>query len=259
MKVEWQGKTTALVNLADVQRASTFPWNESKSARFLQVQKRPITEVICHHSGGNPHTGRIGVDAIARFATAAKSKGGRGWPGFPYHFAIPSTPIQDELGRNIVYRVWEDDWRIWHTGGFHNQHGVGVVVVGTYKSGAHPGGAEAPSKEAMSSMQELILDYLLPRYGLDPRRNLFTHSEFGKPACPGDAVTSWVESFRKTGNGPSLLDVQKKLKALGFDPGKLDGLWGPTTRTAVVKFQKSSGLVPDGILGPKTLRKLSLV
>jgi murein DD-endopeptidase MepM/ murein hydrolase activator NlpD len=31
-----------------------------------------------------------------------------------------------------------------------------------------------------------------------------------------------------------------------------DGLFGPLTRRAVIKFQKSHGLVADGIVGPKT-------
>ena len=47
----------------------------------------------------------------------------------------------------------------------------------------------------------------------------------------------------------SLNDVrtlQKNLRDLGFDPGKIDGLAGPDTEAAVRSFQEKAGLVPDG-------------
>jgi len=54
----------------------------------------------------------------------------------------------------------------------------------------------------------------------------------------------------------SLKDAQLKLKALGFDPGPIDGLPGPRTTAAIVQFQRSRNLVADGILGPITRRAL---
>lgn len=36
----------------------------------------------------------------------------------------------------------------------------------------------------------------------------------------------------------------------------VDGVFGPATRAAIVSFQSVNGLVPDGIVGPKTLAKL---
>src|SRR5690606_18743249 len=35
-------------------------------------------------------------------------------------------------------------------------------------------------------------------------------------------------------------------------PGSADGSFGPLTRTATVLFQQAQGLVPDGVVGPKT-------
>jgi len=48
------------------------------------------------------------------------------------------------------------------------------------------------------------------------------------------------------------LERQNALKKLGYDPGPLDGDFGPKTRYALQTFQKEHGLVPDGIWGPKT-------
>ena len=46
--------------------------------------------------------------------------------------------------------------------------------------------------------------------------------------------------------------IQRKLIAEGFSPGPLDGLYGPLTTAAVMRFQRSRGLVPDGMVGPIT-------
>lgn len=43
------------------------------------------------------------------------------------------------------------------------------------------------------------------------------------------------------------------LKSLGFDPGKIDGIYGKNTRSAVEDFQESKGLYDDGIVGRLTL------
>lgn len=48
------------------------------------------------------------------------------------------------------------------------------------------------------------------------------------------------------------IEIQKRLKALGFDPGPLDGKPGPKTDAAIVAFKKSVGLVPRSYYGPLT-------
>jgi hypothetical protein len=53
-------------------------------------------------------------------------------------------------------------------------------------------------------------------------------------------------------------EVQQGLIALGYylGPEGADGYIGPRTRDAIVAFQKTMGLVPDGVAGPKTKAKL---
>lgn len=55
-------------------------------------------------------------------------------------------------------------------------------------------------------------------------------------------------------NRDTVRDYQTKLKALGCDPGPLDGIVGPRTRAAVFAFQeKHPQLRADGILGRATM------
>jgi len=50
--------------------------------------------------------------------------------------------------------------------------------------------------------------------------------------------------------------VQRRLRALGYQAGPVDGRFGPMTRRAVTAFQARHGLAPDGTVGPRTLARL---
>jgi carboxyl-terminal processing protease len=53
-------------------------------------------------------------------------------------------------------------------------------------------------------------------------------------------------------NLETLDGAQKALKALGFDPGKIDGRDGPNTQDGVRKFQAHASIKIDGIVGDET-------
>ena len=52
--------------------------------------------------------------------------------------------------------------------------------------------------------------------------------------------------------------AQKLLKELGYNPGKLDGLWGKATQMAVERFQRDSGLPVTGRLDEETKARLEI-
>lgn len=42
------------------------------------------------------------------------------------------------------------------------------------------------------------------------------------------------------------------LVVLGYDPGEIDGVWGPKCREAAAQLQKNLGLTEDGVFGVQT-------
>lgn len=63
-------------------------------------------------------------------------------------------------------------------------------------------------------------------------------------------------TLRQGSRGDAVRRLQRKLTAQGFKPGPVDGDFGPKTDSAVRDFQRSKGLVVDGIVGPKTWNAL---
>lgn len=66
-----------------------------------------------------------------------------------------------------------------------------------------------------------------------------------------------MPTLKQGSSGPDVLALQQTLKDLGFDPNGVDGNFGPGTRSAVIAFQQSKGLQPDGIAGPGTQAALA--
>lgn len=62
--------------------------------------------------------------------------------------------------------------------------------------------------------------------------------------------------LKRGSTGPEVRDVQRRLYELAYNPGPIDGVFGPRTESAVRAFQRDSRLVPDGIVGPRTRANL---
>ena len=64
--------------------------------------------------------------------------------------------------------------------------------------------------------------------------------------------------LREGVEGIEVVRLQQRLLKLGFNPGRIDGDFGPATTAALLAFQKSAGLLADGVAGPRTLAALDL-
>ncbi len=102
------------------------------------------------------------------------------------------------------------------------------------------------------------------------------HNEFSgtNTACPGidmnvvrarlnrkgvAQVSNEVRDYFALGdNSPGVSILQSKLNKAGFNLS-VDGIYGKGTESAVTSFQRTSGLVVDGIAGKATLAKLDTI
>lgn len=66
-------------------------------------------------------------------------------------------------------------------------------------------------------------------------------------------------TLRLDARGAAVERLQRQLTERGFPCGTIDGRFGHGTEAAVVAFQLSEGLLPDGVAGPRTLTALGLM
>jgi N-acetylmuramoyl-L-alanine amidase len=59
--------------------------------------------------------------------------------------------------------------------------------------------------------------------------------------------------------GEDIAELQSRLNSLGFDSGKVDGIFGPETERAVLEFQQNRNLAEDGKAGPGVITEIHLV
>jgi N-acetylmuramoyl-L-alanine amidase len=85
--------------------------------------------------------------------------------------------------------------------------------------------------------------------------------------CDESTWQALVESSWSLGDRPLVLrspnlrgddvgELQRRLSRLGFDAGRIDGIFGPDTHRALSEFQRNCGLTADGVCGVETARLL---
>jgi peptidoglycan hydrolase-like protein with peptidoglycan-binding domain len=74
-------------------------------------------------------------------------------------------------------------------------------------------------------------------------------SKWPQPVGRGDG-------YRQRGGSDQVRAVQRRLRTADQRPGPVDGIFGPRTEAAVVRFQSATGLTTDGVVGQNTWRAL---
>ena len=88
--------------------------------------------------------------------------------------------------------------------------------------------------------------------------------------CDEDTWRALVEASWKLGDrllmlvapnlrGDDVAELQAGLARLGFDSGRVDGIFGPATERALSDFQNNCGLYVDGVCGPDTVRAVHVL
>lgn len=77
----------------------------------------------------------------------------------------------------------------------------------------------------------------------------------GRPLLDMTAPPSIPTRLLRSGTrGEDVRAWQMWLSGQGYEPGKVDGIFGPVTRAATMRFQSAASIVVDGIAGPETFR-----
>ena len=85
--------------------------------------------------------------------------------------------------------------------------------------------------------------------------------------CGAQTWSALVEAGRRLGDrflyrrspmlrGDDVAELQQRMSALGFDTGRVDGIFGDLTSAALGEFQRNVGLPVDGIAGASTVSEL---
>ncbi len=72
----------------------------------------------------------------------------------------------------------------------------------------------------------------------------------------GAPATSGRSTVKQGSRGDDVMYLQQRLTTLGYDSGKVDGIFGTNTTAAVKAFQQARKLTADGIVGAKTWAQL---
>ena len=181
------------------------------------------------------------------------------------------------LAYNIV--VFKDGTVYWGRGldmvGGHtsdvsvNKISVGICAIGNFM-------IETMNDTQKNAIKKLIKDLLAYYPGIN---KILGHKEVTSTDCPGtnyplnemkalinhstgtDGTNTNSESdlIKEGQSGAQVTQLQQQLKDAKYDPGNVDGIFGPKTVAAVKKFQTAMGIEVDGIVGPITKAALKEV
>lgn len=87
--------------------------------------------------------------------------------------------------------------------------------------------------------------YWYPAYGYDPYFSTYSY----------DAP---IYAYNDQDPGQVIANVQVELQRRGYNPGGVDGTYGPMTRSALIRYQSDNGLEPTGEIDEDTLNSLGL-
>jgi peptidoglycan hydrolase-like protein with peptidoglycan-binding domain/DNA invertase Pin-like site-specific DNA recombinase len=82
-------------------------------------------------------------------------------------------------------------------------------------------------------------------------------SDTSSASKASSTLLQYGAGYDKADGAPPVRVVQRSLRRLGWQPGPVDGLYGPRTEAAVTRFQNAARVATDGIVGPQTRQALT--
>tara|TARA_A100001201_G_scaffold143662_1_gene146572 strand:- start:7659 stop:8429 length:771 start_codon:yes stop_codon:yes gene_type:complete len=244
-------------------------WNSRGPKKpFSWLNKKRVQGIALHHSGIK--NGPKGMAAVQAFEKHHMDN--NGWNAIAYNWLVDEQGVCFEgRGAGVISAATRP----------YNSKTESICYTGD-------GDAIVPM-QALESIRWLISD-IQKRY--DHKLWVKGHRDLAATACPGSFLYNWLQagmpvternlssnelsgvkahidrlgaslakkplSKRRKSRGEAVRAAQERLKALGFDPGPVDGVYGKLTKTAVLAFQRRyrDFLIQDGIIGANTWRML---
>lgn len=184
-----------------------------------------VNKFILHYSGAaRTQT----VRSIQNYSMDTK-----GYSDIDYNYLIKDGLVYVGRGDNIGGHTLNN-----------NSSSIGVCIIG--KDG------DATDADFRAARQ--LYDHMVGRIGHNLAKT--THRMVlgaGYTSCPGSEIENWVKAgmpYPATGEDEMevIKKIQEGLRDAGFDPGPIDGEWGPRTMAAFVAGMRSIG--PKGDPGP---------
>ncbi|HHY83574.1 MAG TPA: hypothetical protein GX505_13000 [Clostridiales bacterium] len=211
------------------------------------------------------------VDGVVGSKTRAALYSDQSKPS-PAPTPAPANPITTTLRKGSSGSQVKELQKILKNWGYYNDKIDGKFGSNTYKAvisfqkdyGLDPDGVVGPKTRAKISE---LLSKTTPAPSSSPAPTPTpkpsptptpTPSPTPKPTPEPTPVpvNPLTETLRKGSTGSQVVELQKMLNKLGYYFGEIDGKFGSITLSAVISFQASHGLDPDGVVGPLTRAKL---
>ncbi|NBC31147.1 MAG: N-acetylmuramoyl-L-alanine amidase [Alphaproteobacteria bacterium] len=165
--------------------------------------------------------------------------------GNPNPVPAPPTPPPKTPGGPVDIGMTDSGKEVVEVQTLLNRHGADLTVDGKF------GQKTAAAVRAFQEQKGLPVTGSVDDKTLAALRKPPAQVPSAPPATGGGGV------LKEGAKGPAVQALQRALNARGAKL-TVDGHFGPNTKTAVINFQRSRGLSPDGIVGPKTKSALGL-
>ncbi|WNF30343.1 peptidoglycan-binding protein [Streptomyces sp. C11-1] len=238
----------------------------SASGLYAQSQDYPSARWVPAHSSNYTVSRSATVDKVVVHVTQGSYAGSISWFQNPASQVSAHYVIRSSDGE--VTQTVRDKDTAWHARSA-NASSVGIE---------HEGWVDNPAwfTDAMYRSSAALTSHLSAKFDIPKNRShIVGHSEVpgndhtdpgdhwdwdyymeligGDPGNGGDGLTFPVYTTQQSGSaGPQVTAVQTLLTQQGYEPGTVDGHFGPNTKSAVEAFQRARSLGADGIVGPKT-------
>lgn len=137
-----------------------------------KVPEREWNSIVIHHTASTAGS----VESIHEAHIKRKDKSGNPWLGIGYHFVIGNGSGMGDGEIQSTFR-WREQMHGAHAGNTeHNQHGIGIVLVGNFE--------EAPPSPAQVQSVKRLISVMRKEYGIGSS-DVIAHRDVKATACPG--------------------------------------------------------------------------